>query len=212
MFAIGNRKEAPDCLVEQSVNAALEATFAEAEALLLKRFSEITLTNLAADIARRHARFTTQKELRMRQDVNVIGVSYAGLPPPRNSCGRADHRCDRRVASHRRTRRALGQVGPPLPLLPRLRDRPGLHRHRRIGPMSIYQAKLLTGWGEVVELSGDARSTWQHPGVTVKETPTDRIDGHAEVVGKGAMAGLQLHRSLLWPEIVHPLQLEATTA
>ncbi|AVS96507.1 RrF2 family transcriptional regulator [Paracidovorax avenae] len=55
MFAIGNRHEAPECLVEQSVNAALEGTFAEAEALLLRRFSEITLADLAADFARRHA-------------------------------------------------------------------------------------------------------------------------------------------------------------
>jgi DNA-binding IscR family transcriptional regulator len=55
IFAVGNRNEAPECLVEQSVNAALEGTFAEAEALLLKRFSEITLADLAADFARRHA-------------------------------------------------------------------------------------------------------------------------------------------------------------
>ena len=55
MFAMGNRNETPECLVEQSVNAALEGTFAEAEALLLRRFSEITLADLAADFARRHA-------------------------------------------------------------------------------------------------------------------------------------------------------------
>lgn len=55
MFAIGNRNEMPACLVEQVVNAALEDTFAEAEALLLERFSEITLADLAADFARRHA-------------------------------------------------------------------------------------------------------------------------------------------------------------
>ncbi|AFC86598.1 Rrf2 family transcriptional regulator [Frateuria aurantia] len=55
MFAIGNRNEAPDCLVEQVVNTALEGTLAEAEALLLKRFAEITLADLAADFARRHA-------------------------------------------------------------------------------------------------------------------------------------------------------------
>ena len=55
MFAIGNRNENPQCLVEQSVNAALEDTFNEAEALLLKRFSELTLADLAADFARRHA-------------------------------------------------------------------------------------------------------------------------------------------------------------
>jgi len=55
LFAVGNRHETPECLVEQSVNAAVEATFAEAEALLLKRFSEITLADLAVDFARRHA-------------------------------------------------------------------------------------------------------------------------------------------------------------
>lgn len=55
VFAIGNRNEAPECLVEQSVNAALEGTFAEAEALLLKRLSDITIADLAADFARRHA-------------------------------------------------------------------------------------------------------------------------------------------------------------
>ena len=54
MFAMGNRNETPECLVEQSVNAALEGSFAEAEALLLRRFSEITLADLAADFARRH--------------------------------------------------------------------------------------------------------------------------------------------------------------
>lgn len=55
MFAIGNRSESSGCLVEQSVNAALETTFAEAEALVLKRFSEITLADLAAEFARRRA-------------------------------------------------------------------------------------------------------------------------------------------------------------
>lgn len=55
MFAVGNRNETPVCLIEQTVNAALEGTLAEAEALLLKRFSEITLADLAAHFARRHA-------------------------------------------------------------------------------------------------------------------------------------------------------------
>lgn len=55
LFAIGHRNETPQCLVEQTVNAALEGTFAEAEALLLKRFSEITLADLATDFARRYA-------------------------------------------------------------------------------------------------------------------------------------------------------------
>lgn len=55
IFAIGNRNETPECLVEQSVNAALEGAFAEAEALLLERFADVTLADLAQDFARRHA-------------------------------------------------------------------------------------------------------------------------------------------------------------
>ncbi|WP_405402554.1 RrF2 family transcriptional regulator [Paracoccus sp. Ld10] len=55
IFAIGNRNESPSCLVEQSVNAALEGAFADAEALLLDRFAHVTLADLAADFSRRHA-------------------------------------------------------------------------------------------------------------------------------------------------------------
>jgi thioredoxin reductase len=151
-------------------------------------------------------------------------------------------------------------------------------------PMSAHQAELLTDWGDVtlfvngaIALSGDARSTLERRGVTVEETPIDRIEGHADValadgrllrfaglftatrtvpsgslaeaigcvleetpmglqvstdaesktsvpgifacgdvaraphsvslaVGSGAMAGAQVHRSLVWPESVHPAQ------
>lgn len=55
VFAIGNRNETPDCLVEQAVNAALHDAFAQAEALLLDHFAQITLATLARDFARRHA-------------------------------------------------------------------------------------------------------------------------------------------------------------
>jgi len=61
-FAIGNRNEMPGCLVEQSVNAALDDAFAEAEALLLDRFATVSLADLAADFARRHEKRRTQKE------------------------------------------------------------------------------------------------------------------------------------------------------
>lgn len=61
VFALGNRNERPQCLVEQSVNAALDGAFAEAEALLLERFSEITLATLADDFARRHREWRAQK-------------------------------------------------------------------------------------------------------------------------------------------------------
>lgn len=57
LLAISNRTEAPGCLVEQAVNAALNKTFQEAEALLLARFGEVTLAMLSADI---HARIVAR--------------------------------------------------------------------------------------------------------------------------------------------------------
>lgn len=53
ILAMGNRTEAPGCLVEQAVNAALGSAFDEAEALLLRRFGEVTLSQLSADVAAR---------------------------------------------------------------------------------------------------------------------------------------------------------------
>lgn len=61
-LAIGNRNEAPECLVEQSVNAALDQVFADVEALLLARFAEVTLADLADDFARRRAARQNPKE------------------------------------------------------------------------------------------------------------------------------------------------------
>jgi DNA-binding IscR family transcriptional regulator len=55
ILAMGNRTEAPGCLVEQAVNAALGHAFDEAEALLLRRFGEVTLAQLSADF---HARLS----------------------------------------------------------------------------------------------------------------------------------------------------------
>ncbi|HTN76685.1 MAG TPA: Rrf2 family transcriptional regulator [Pirellulaceae bacterium] len=49
LLAIGNRTEAPGCLVEQAVNAALQQAFQDAEELLLTRFGEVTLAMLSAD-------------------------------------------------------------------------------------------------------------------------------------------------------------------
>jgi Rrf2 family protein len=57
LMAMGNRTEAPGCLVEQAVNAALDTGFREAEALLLARFGEVTLAALAADF---HARLAAR--------------------------------------------------------------------------------------------------------------------------------------------------------
>ncbi len=57
LFAIGNRSDAPDCLVEQAVNAALNEAFRDAESLLLDRFSKVTLAQLSADF---HARLVAR--------------------------------------------------------------------------------------------------------------------------------------------------------
>ena len=57
LMAMGNRTEAPGCLVEQAVNAALDTSFRDAEALLLARFGEVTLAQLAADF---HARMAAR--------------------------------------------------------------------------------------------------------------------------------------------------------
>lgn len=55
LLAMGNRTDAPGCLVEQAVNTALGKAFDEAEALLLDRFEEISLAALSADF---HARLS----------------------------------------------------------------------------------------------------------------------------------------------------------
>lgn len=59
LFAMGNRTEAPGCLVEQAVNAALDDAFHDAEALLLARFGAVTLAQLSADF---HARMVASGE------------------------------------------------------------------------------------------------------------------------------------------------------
>lgn len=53
LLAIGNRTEAPGCLVEQAVNAALNQAFHDAEALLLERLGQVTLAELSADFHER---------------------------------------------------------------------------------------------------------------------------------------------------------------
>jgi DNA-binding IscR family transcriptional regulator len=52
-FAMGNRTEAPGCLVEQAVNTALDSAFDDAEALLLSRLGGVSLAMLSADFRAR---------------------------------------------------------------------------------------------------------------------------------------------------------------
>ncbi|ODR95302.1 transcriptional regulator [Methyloceanibacter stevinii] len=47
LFAIGNRSRDSNCLVEKNVNAVMEDTMAEAQALFAKRFGTITLDEIA---------------------------------------------------------------------------------------------------------------------------------------------------------------------
>ena len=47
VFAMGNRVDHPQCLVEKVVNQSLSDAFDEAEALLISRFAGVTLADLS---------------------------------------------------------------------------------------------------------------------------------------------------------------------
>jgi DNA-binding IscR family transcriptional regulator len=53
LLAVANRTEAPTCLVEQAVNAALGQAFHDAETLLIARLGDVTLAELSADFHHR---------------------------------------------------------------------------------------------------------------------------------------------------------------
>ncbi|WP_299309973.1 Rrf2 family transcriptional regulator [uncultured Croceicoccus sp.] len=53
LFAMGNRTDAPGCLVEESVNAALGSAYDKARTVLLDRFASVTLSQLSDDFHRR---------------------------------------------------------------------------------------------------------------------------------------------------------------
>lgn len=53
VFAMGNRVDNPECLVEKAVNESLAEAFEEAEALLIERLANVTLAELSE-------RFNTQ--------------------------------------------------------------------------------------------------------------------------------------------------------
>jgi len=55
LFAIGNRRDNTQCLVEEAVNTAMSKAFADAEEKILVRFGEITLAALSADFHMRLA-------------------------------------------------------------------------------------------------------------------------------------------------------------
>lgn len=53
LLSMSNRTEAPDCLIEQAVNDALNQACHDAEALLLSRLGEVTLATLGANVHNR---------------------------------------------------------------------------------------------------------------------------------------------------------------
>lgn len=53
IFAIGLADPAPECLVEQAVNASMSEALRRAELLLVEQLSAITLGEIAADFDRR---------------------------------------------------------------------------------------------------------------------------------------------------------------
>ena len=53
LFAIGNRRRSPECLVERVVNDAVEGALSEAEALISERFARVRLVDLLAELRRR---------------------------------------------------------------------------------------------------------------------------------------------------------------
>lgn len=53
LFAIGNKNQTPECKVESAVNEALSDTLSEAHALLVNRFGQITLDQIATSTHRR---------------------------------------------------------------------------------------------------------------------------------------------------------------
>jgi DNA-binding IscR family transcriptional regulator len=53
VFAIGNRNDAPDCLVEDAVNTVMNQAYRAAEAVLLARFSEVSLAALSQHVHQR---------------------------------------------------------------------------------------------------------------------------------------------------------------
>jgi Rrf2 family protein len=55
LIALGHRSENPECLIEQSVQEALDSTLQKAEAMLRARLRAITLADLAAEFQRRRA-------------------------------------------------------------------------------------------------------------------------------------------------------------
>lgn len=74
LFGMGQKLDRPDCLVEQAVNARVERSLGEAEALLMSRFGAITVGDVAKDFEKRRSvlahgspRHTSRRRVRKRK-------------------------------------------------------------------------------------------------------------------------------------------------
>lgn len=67
LVSLGFREDNPSCLVALAVNGALAGAAQEAEALLLRRFGEVTLATLSDDFHRRMAQHRDQAHSRTHQ-------------------------------------------------------------------------------------------------------------------------------------------------
>lgn len=52
VFTLGNRSDAPDCLIEKAVNSHLDKALDEARQVLISRFGDVTLAMLNTDVQR----------------------------------------------------------------------------------------------------------------------------------------------------------------
>ena len=52
MLALGLRHDEPTCLVERVVNQAISQSLREAEAMVLEKFSQVTLAELSTEVSR----------------------------------------------------------------------------------------------------------------------------------------------------------------
>jgi len=62
LFAVGNRCEAPACLIEQAVNVALNDALREAEALITGQLNTLTLAALSTDFSERIKVYTNSQQ------------------------------------------------------------------------------------------------------------------------------------------------------
>ncbi|MFQ6332679.1 Rrf2 family transcriptional regulator [Methylophilus sp. 3sh_L] len=70
LLAIGPRSEHPECIVEASVNSALEVTYRQAQEILIAGLDAITLASLTHDVIERIEKRKIQAQKNTKADNN----------------------------------------------------------------------------------------------------------------------------------------------